>query len=540
MYSLDLNAVSENKAVGLVKVDILGLRNLSIIESALNLVQQNRHQTIDIHEVRLDDQKAYGLISKGETVGVFQLESPGMRRLAKDLMPSKLSDITAMVALYRPGPMDLIPTFIEGKRNPKSISYPHKDLKAVLAETYGILVYQEQVIDIAVVMAHFTKAQADLLRMAVGKKKKALMEKGKAQFIQGCVEHGYTQKLAQEIFGFIEKFASYGFNKSHAASYALIAYWTAYVKANYPIEFMTSLLTAEINGATGPQREVKMTAALEECKVMKIPVLPPDINKSEDGFSIEGDAIRFGLSAIKNVGSAAIETIIHARKEKPFHSFSDFLYRVDLRKVNKKTLESLINVGGFLAFGNRATLIAHFPELVERIGQNKDLSVSGQDNLFDSGPMAEVHHDTLTPVPEYPPEYIAQAERELIGFLLTQNPLEPYAAIIQQKVNKKIAEVTLDDVKKQVIIAGEVTFMKILKTKKDNKEMAILSVNDGTATMDVVVFPKTFQQIRDILKTHEVLLIKGTISDREGVLGCLVDNAVSLQEYKSQSTNHVT
>jgi DNA polymerase-3 subunit alpha len=304
------------------------------------------------------------------------------------------------------------------------------------------------------------------------------------------------------------------------------------VKANYPIEFMTSLLTAEINGATGPLREVKMTAALEECKVMKIPVLPPDINKSQDGFSIEGTAIRFGLSAIKNVGSAAIDTIVQARKDKPFHSFTDFLYRVDLRKVNKKTLESLINVGAFIAFGTRATLITHFPEQVERIGKNKDLSLSGQDNLFDSGPMMEEHKDTFAEVPEYPPEYIAQAERELIGFLLTQNPLEPYADIIREKVNKKIGEINLDDVKKQVIIAGEITFMKLLKTKKDNKEMAICTVNDGTGSMDVVVFPKTFQQIRDILKTHEVLLIKGTISDREGVLGCLVDNAVSLQEYK--------
>lgn len=532
MYSLDLNAVSDNKAVGLVKVDILGLRNLSIIESAMNFVKLNKGEAIDIHEVKLNDKKAYSLISKGETVGVFQLESAGMRRLAKDLMPNKLSDITAMVALYRPGPMDLIPTFIEGKRNPKSISYPHKDLKPVLSETYGILVYQEQVIDIAVVMAHFTKAQADLLRMAVGKKKKALMEKGKAQFIKGCIEHGYTEKLALEIFGFIEKFAAYGFNKSHAASYALISYWTAYIKANYPIEFMTSLLTAEINGASGPLREVKMTAALEECKVMKISVLPPDINKSQDGFNIEGDSIRFGLSAIKNVGSAAIETIVQARNEKQFHSFTDFLYRVDLRKVNKKTLESLIKVGSFLEFGNRATLIAHFPELVEKIAQNKDLSLSGQDNLFDSGPLMEAHYDSFETVPEFPPEYIAQAERELIGFLLTQNPLEPYADIIQQKVNKKIAEITLEDVKKQVIIAGEITFMKLLKTKKDNKEMAICTVNDGTSTMDIVIFPKTFQQIRDILRTHEVLLIKGTISDREGILGCLVDNAVSLQEYK--------
>lgn len=537
MYSLDLNAVSDNKAVGLVKVDILGLRNLSIIENALQLVKQHQNISIDIHEIKLNDRKAYELMSKGQTVGVFQLESAGMRRLAKDLAPSKLSDITAMVALYRPGPMDLIPTFIEGKRNPKSIHYPHKDLKGVLAETYGILVYQEQVIDIAVVMAHFTKAQADLLRMAVGKKKKALMEKGKAQFIQGCVDHGYTEKLAQEIFGFIEKFAAYGFNKSHAASYALIAYWTAYVKANYPIEFMTSLLTAEINAVSGPQREIKASQALEECKALGIPVLPPHINLSHDGFSIESKSIRFGLSAVKNVGSSAIESILTARTSGLFASFTDFLKRVDLRKVNKKTLESLILVGAFSDFGSRASLISAFPELVERIAHDKAVSMQGQDNLFSTEFEDATSHDTFTQLPEYSPEYIAQSERELIGFLLTQNPLDPYRAIIAQKVNKKLVEITVEDVKTQIIIAGEITHIKHVKTKKDHKEMAIFGINDTTATFEAVVFPKMFAQLREILKLHEVVLIKATVSDREGVLGLMVENAVRLKDYTNNASD---
>jgi len=537
MYSLDLNAVSDNKAVGLVKVDILGLRNLSIIENALQLVKQHQNISIDIHEIKLNDRKAYELMSKGQTVGVFQLESAGMRRLAKDLAPSKLSDITAMVALYRPGPMDLIPTFIEGKRNPKSIHYPHKDLKGVLAETYGILVYQEQVIDIAVVMAHFTKAQADLLRMAVGKKKKALMEKGKAQFIQGCVDHGYTEKLAQEIFGFIEKFAAYGFNKSHAASYALIAYWTAYVKANYPIEFMTSLLTAEINAVSGPQREIKASQALEECKALGIPVLPPHINLSHDGFSIESESIRFGLSAVKNVGSSAIESILTARTSGLFASFTDFLKRVDLRKVNKKTLESLILVGAFSDFGSRASLISAFPELVERIAHDKAVSMQGQDNLFSTEFEDATSHDTFTQLPEYSPEYIAQSERELIGFLLTQNPLDPYRAIIAQKVNKKLVEITVEDVKTQIIIAGEITHIKHVKTKKDHKEMAIFGINDTTATFEAVVFPKMFAHLREILKLHEVVLIKATVSDREGVLGLMVENAVRLKDYTNNASD---
>ena len=531
MYSLDLNAVSDNKAVGLVKVDILGLRNLSIIEATLVFVKQNHGVSIDIHEVKLDDEKSYNLICKGETVGVFQLESSGMRRLARDLQPAKLSDITAMVALYRPGPMDLIPTFIEGKKNPKSIKYPHPDLKPVLEETYGILVYQEQVIDIAVVMAHFSKAQADLLRMAVGKKKKSLMEKGKIQFIEGCAKHGYTKALATEIFGFIEKFASYGFNKSHAASYALIAYWTAYLKANYTIEFMTSLLTAEISGATGPLREVKMTQALEECKAMKIKVLPPDINKSLDGFSIEGKSILFGLSAIKNIGSSAIDSIIHARKEGPFASFTDFLQRVDLRKVNKKTLESLIKVGAFLQFGNRATLIDAFPQLVDKAGSDKDIISSGQDNLFVSMDDKTNSTDSFKSLPEYPSEYLAQAERELIGFLLTQDPLAPYKDIISQKVKKQISELDSSDVKKQYVFAGEIIQIKLVKTKKDNQEMAIFTLSDGSCSLDMVIFPKSFAKLKNLIKMHEVILVKGTISEREGSLGCMVDNAISLIEY---------
>lgn len=535
MYSLDLNAVSDNKAVGLVKADILGLRNLSIIESALKFVKQTKGEDIDIHEVKLDDVKTYELISTGRTVGVFQLESGGMRRLAKDLKPSKLTDITAMVALYRPGPMDLIPTFIEGKRNPKSVTYPHKDLKVVLEETYGILVYQEQVIDIAVVMAHFSKSQADLLRMAVGKKKKALMEKGKVQFIKGCIEHGYTQKLAEDIFGFIEKFAAYGFNKSHAASYALIAYWTAYMKANYPIEYMTSLLTAELAGASGPLREIKMSAALEDCKAQNIEVLPPDINKSQNEFSIEDKSIRFGLSAIKNVGSAAIDSIIQARSTGEFISFTDFLNRVDLRKVNKKTLESLIKVGAFIKYGNIATLLYSFPEIVARVQRQKESFEQGQNDLFGISDNLDTT-DNLVEVPEVQDESIAEYERELIGFLLTQNPLDPYTNIIKSKTSTSIKDINDESVGNKFILAGEISTMKIVKTKKDGKLMAMLTLSDGTSKLDVVVFPKTYERVVEVLKPHCVILAKGQISKRDEGLVFMIDNCVDLKKYANHNT----
>ncbi len=534
MYSLDLNAVSDNKAVGLVKADILGLRNLSIIESALKFVKQTKGEDIDIHEVKLDDTKTYELISSGRTVGVFQLESGGMRRLAKDLEPNKLTDITAMVALYRPGPMDLIPTFIEGKRNPKSVTYPHKDLKVVLEETYGILVYQEQVIDIAVVMAHFSKSQADLLRMAVGKKKKALMEKGKVQFIKGCIDHGYSKKLADDIFGFIEKFAAYGFNKSHAASYALIAYWTAYMKANYPIEYMTSLLTAELAGASGPLREIKMSAALEDCKAQNIEVLPPDINKSQNEFSIEGKSIRFGLSAIKNVGSAAIDSIIQARSTGDFVSFTDFLNKVDLRKVNKKTLESLIKVGAFKKYGNIATLLYSFPEMVARVQRQKESFEHGQNDLFGVSDNLETS-DNLVSVPEVPDESIAEYERELIGFLLTQNPLDPYTNIIKSKTSTSIKDINDESVGNKFILAGEISIMKIVKTKKDSKLMAMLTMSDGTSKLDAVVFPKTYERVVDVLKPHVVILAKGQVSKRDEGLVFMIDNCVDLKKYAQNS-----
>ena len=528
MYNLDLNAVSDNKAVGLMKMDFLGLRNLTILEDALRFVKESKGLDVDIHEVPLDDPKTFELISNGDTVGVFQLESAGMRRLAKDLKPEKISDIIAMVALFRPGPMDLIPSFIEGKANPKRVRYPHKDLKPVLEETYGILVYQEQVMNIAAVLAGFSMSEADLLRMAVGKKKKSLMEKGKKNFIEGCVKNGYTKILAEKIFGFIEKFAAYGFNKAHAASYALIAYWTAYMKANYPVEFMTALLTAELQGVAGPMREIKMAQTLEECKKMEIVILPPDITKSIARFKIEDGGIRFGLSAIKNVGEAAIDSIVETRDKQPFVSFTDFLKRVDLRRVNKKTVESLIKAGGFSAFGNRATLLANYPELVKEISATRETQDKGQFDLFtDAGSDAQ-SQDLFTPIPEVTEDEIYAMEKEVIGFLINKNPLAKFQEIIEKKATKKVGEVSLDDQGQKVVLVGIVSGRKIIKTKKDNLEMAFLTVFDETGSVEVIVFPKLFVKFRDILNINQVIIFKGTVSEKEDQINVLLDVAMKL------------
>jgi DNA polymerase-3 subunit alpha len=530
MYSLDLNAVQDDQAVGLIKADILGLRNLSILEEAIEYVKIFTGNTIDIHEVPLDDKLTYDLMGRGETIGVFQLESGGMRRLAKEIKPSRLSDITAMVALYRPGPMDLIPTFIRGKKDEKTVKYLHKDLKPLLAETYGILVYQEQVMDMAVKLAGFSMSQADLLRMAVGKKKIKLMEKGRKDFIAGMVHKGYTAKLAEQIFGFIEKFASYGFNKSHAASYALIAYWTAYMKANYPVEFMTALMTAELQGVAGPLREVKMTQALEEAKRMHIEILPPDINKSLLKFSIEGRSIRFGLSAIKNVGSAAIESIISERdKAQEFKCFKDFLHKVDLRKVNKKTIESLIKSGAFAKFANKATLLTNYPTAALEISKIKNQKDSGQFNLFDTA-STSFTSDNFKTIDECPEEELIAFEKEVIGFLINRNSLTKHQIVIDKKVTKKIIDIEHADIDKTHILAGSISSIKVVKTKKNNEDMAFIQINDDTGTIEVIAFPKTYQRIKSMCVINTVLLFKGKIAEREGEFSIILEKAINLDQ----------
>lgn len=530
MYSLDLNV--DPQAIGLMKMDILGLRNLTTLEETIRYIKETTGKSIDIYDIPTTDKNTFELISRGETIGVFQLESGGMRRLAKDLMPTRISDVIAMVALYRPGPMDLIPTFIESKKNPKKIKYLHKDLSSVLGETYGILVYQEQVMEIAHLMAGYTLGEADNLRRAMGKKKKELMKKEQDKFIKGAMKKGYSQSLAENVFNFMEKFAAYGFNKPHSACYGLIAYWTAYMKANYPIQFMTALLTSELQGVAGPLRELKMAQALEECKRMNIAVLPPDINNSKFSFSIEDNSIRFGLSAIKNVGAAAIDSILAARDKKKFTGFKDFLMRVDLRKVNKKTIESLVKAGAFTAFGNKATLLKYYPVLVREASDKKEEVDKGQFGLFSGGETKEEQvRDNFVSIDEFSDAELFAMEKEVIGFLITQNPFQRFRSIIDKKVNKKIGDLHEDDINKVYIFAGVVSGSKIIKTKKDNAEMSFLNIYDETGSSELVAFPKTFMAHRSILAMNKILLFKAKVNEKEGTLTLLLEKAVDLENY---------
>ncbi|MBI2051326.1 DNA polymerase III subunit alpha [Candidatus Roizmanbacteria bacterium] len=528
MYCLDLNAVSNNKAIGLLKVDFLGLRNLTILEEALQYVEKSTGKKIDIHAISLEDKKTYELIGRGETIGVFQLESAGMRRLAKDIQPTKLSDIIAMVALFRPGPMELIPSFLEGKKKLKKVRYLHEDLKPILEETYGILVYQEQIMEIAHRLAGYSMSEADNLRLAMGKKKKTLMKIEKEKFIQGCITNKYTRTLAERTFNFIEKFAAYGFNKPHSASYALIAYWTAYMKANYPAEFMTALLTAELQGVAGPQREIKMAQTLEECRRIDLTVFPPDINASIDSFKIEADGIRFGLSAIKHVGHAAIEAILEARENGKFQSFRDFLFRVDLRRVNKKTVESLVKASAFSQFGNRATLLTNYPRVVKEISDMKAKTERGQTGLFEEESQEKVLKDNFPHVAEFSEEEIFMMEKEVIGFLINKNPLEKFTDIIKKKATKKIGDITKDDINKNLVLVGIISGKKVIRTRRSNSEMAFVTLFDETGTIEAVVFPSLYRNINNLVAINQVLILKGKVSEKDDRFTIIMDQAMKL------------
>ncbi len=530
MYSLDCN-INDN-AIGLLKFDFLGLRNLTIIQKALELIKQYKNIELKLDEIPLDDKPTYELISSGETTGVFQLESSGMRRVAKTLRPNQFSDITAMLALYRPGPMELIPKFIEGKHNPNSIEYPHPSLEPVLKETYGIMVYQEQILQIANIMAGYSLGEADILRRAIGKKKKKLLDKNKKIFIQRAIEKKYTKEDAEKVWGYIEAFANYGFNKSHAASYAMISYQTAYLKAHFPVEYMAALMSVESNSKSAT-RDEKIAIAIEDSKRMGIIILPPDINKSTREFSIEkhpdslqGLAIRFGLSAIKNVGEAAIENILEVRKKiKRFTSFTQFLHLVDTRKVNKKVLESLIKVGAFDEFATRATLLENLDEI-----KNKALTlkseIDGQDNLF-VDVKADVRDikDNFPILPEYPKQELLSFEKELLGIYLTSNPFSDALKLVEQYATIKIGKIDEHLHKdKTFLIGGVITNIRYVKTKKTNKDMCFGTIEDDTGKARFVVFPDTFEKYKDKLKQNSVCLIKALVSLNDGELNLIVQS----------------
>jgi DNA polymerase-3 subunit alpha len=531
MYSLDCN-ISED-AVGLLKMDFLGLRNLTILQKAIEFVEQQRKKKLDISEIPLDDKEVFELLSSGETIGIFQLESPGMRRVARNLKPSKFSDVTAMVALYRPGPMELINDFIKGKENPELVVYPHPDLAPILKETYGIAVYQEQCLQIANVMAGYTLGEADILRRAIGKKKRSIMTKEKKKFIDQAKKKKYSEAVAQKVWGFIERFVNYGFNKAHATAYAMIAYQTAYMKVKYPVEFMAALLTAEANDKD------KIPIAVEECKRMKIKVLPPDINQSGIGFTIIKDknslnqqAIRFGLSAIKNVGEAAIRAILKSRKKKSFSSLTDFCRRVDQQKVNKKVLESLIQVGAFDRFGKRSAMLVGLEDIRQKAGQVQKESSSPQVSLFKDNPSSQSHpQDHLPQVEELSKHDLLTFEKQLLGFYLTEHPMADTLEKIKQVISHEIAELDPEiHLQENVTLGGIIRRVKRVFTKKGNHEMAFVTLEDSSGSIELVVFPRLFSQTKLLWVPEHVVIISGKLDFRDDRLSAVVDSITPAEQ----------
>lgn len=511
----DMYTVGED-GVGLLKMDFLGLRTLTIIEESLRFIHENQNDEVDFTKVSLEDPKTYELLGLGETTGIFQLESAGMRRYIKELKPTSIFDLQAMVALYRPGPMANIPEFIKRKHNPKLIDYPHPKLVEILKPSYGVLTFQDDVLLTAIALAGYDWLQADKFRKAMGKKIPSEMKKQEEMFIKGCVKNDLSEKMAREIYQLIAPFAGYGFNKAHAACYAMIAFRTAYLKAHYPVEFMTALLTAESRSSSGPVKNEKIAQAIAECKRLNVEVLAPNINKSQSDFSIENRSqIRFGLSAIKNVGVAAIENILSARKNGPFLSLLDFASRVNLSTVNKKTLESLIKAGAMDSFGNRASLLILLPDITQKAAQTKKLAVEGQASLFGEASPSE-SSSLNSDVDDFSEEEKLRFEKEFLGLYLTSHPHQETLLKIGDSISHGLESLEEEAEGTLVVIGGILESVRKIYTKRTNAEMAFIKIADEKGiSVEAVVFPKVFEIYKESLTDDSVIIIEGKLDTKD-------------------------
>lgn len=508
--------------VGLLKMDFLGLRNLSLIENIKELIHQYEGKKISFDQIGYEDSLTFDLLSKGETTGVFQLESEGMRHVLKRLKPSSLEDIIAVNALYRPGPMENIPLFIDRKHGRIPVQYPHIDLKEILQKTYGVIVYQEQIMEIASKMAGFTLGEADILRRAVGKKIKEILDQMRERFVSGCLKKGYEEEVANNIYDLIVKFANYGFNRSHAVAYSMIAFQLAYLKAHYPLYFMAALLTS-VSG-----NENKIAQYLRECKQKGIPFLPPSINKSGYTFLVENGAIRYSLSSIKNVGVAAIKEIFKERKKKPFTDLFDFCVRVSSKSVNRRTIESLIFSGAMDEFGeDRATLLASIDVALSHAELLKPED-GDQIDLFDDGEL-NIKPKYIKVEPLHIEEKL-QFEKEALGFYLSSHPVDAY-----EKIFKAEGAIQIEDCLKmnqeKVKVGAYLTNLKTIRTKK-GEVMAFASISDSSGEMEVVIFPNYYKKYTDKLNNEKIVLLIGKVEKRQQQAQLIVHHIQSPQELK--------
>jgi len=498
--------------LGLFKMDFLGLRTLTVIRDAINIIRRTKNVEINLDKLPLDDKKVYEMLSQGNTAGVFQLESTGMRNLLKELRPETFQDVAAIIGLYRPGPLGsgAAEDFIKSKNGLKPIKYLHPKLEPILSETYGIILYQEQAMKIAQELAGFSLAQADILRKAMGKKQQDVMAAQRESFVNGCVKNGIDKVTAEKIFDEISYFAGYGFNKAHSAAYAVIAYQTAYLKAHFPVEYMAALLTSVIDNSD------KVAHYINECRHLGIKVLPPDINESYESFTVVSDKIRFGLTAVKNVGHNVARAIIMARKsEGKFTSFTDFVEKVS-GDLNKKALESLIKSGAFASIGaKRSQLLAIYEDTLTRIQKEQRQGMKNQISLFQILDDTASYGESLPDVPEFPSAELLAMEKDMLGIYLSGHPLSEFERELSENVTFYLGDKNNDNIdKKEVLVGGIITGIQTKATRNESI-MAFINIEDLTGSMEAIVFPTVFEKYKSLLHPDSKVYIKGRIDSKE-------------------------
>ena len=530
-------AMAELEELGLLKMDFLGLRTLTVISNTLKIIQHTQGKKIDINNIPTTDKGVYKMLSAGKSIGVFQLESDGMRDLVKRLKPENIDDITALLALYRPGPLGsgMIEDFINRKKGEIEIKYPHPSLEPILKETYGVIVYQEQVMKVASELAGFSLGQADILRKAMGKKQKKVMEKQRELFIKGAQKNKIKKNVAVEVFDLIAYFAGYGFNKSHSVSYAFISYQTAYLKKNFPVEYMASLLTSIMGNND------KIPLYIRECQNMGIQILPPDINQSLINFTVvDNKSIRFGMAAVKNVGEKAFKSIIEERKKNNiYESLFDFCQRVDLRVVNKRVIESLIRCGSFDSLeGKRSQFLAVLDEAIKRGQEFQKDKRNGQTSIFDlfgdsqKGEIKNVHHYTLPNIEEFSKNELLAMEKEMLGLYISQHPLKNFKEKIEEIVNTNSLEALNLPDRSNVIFAGVINRIRKKSTKNGNL-MAFINLEDLEGSIEAIIFPKVFDKSKDIILKDAIVVIEGSLDSAEGKVKLIAKNISLLKRYKN-------
>jgi DNA polymerase-3 subunit alpha len=525
----DMKAVEK---MGLLKMDFLGLTTLTVIDDCLKMIQKNRGESLEMAKIPLDDQTTYEQVfHRALTSGVFQFESGGMRDVLRRYKPTCVEDLTALNALYRPGPIQggMIDDFIERKWGRRKVEYELPPLEKILKETLGVIVYQEQVMQIANALAGYSLGEADLLRRAMGKKNPEEMAKQRDRFVSGALDKGFPEEKIKKIFDLMEQFAGYGFNKSHSAAYALLAYQTAYLKTHYPVEFMAALLTSEISK---PENVVKY---IQECKELDIPVEPPDVLFSDADFTPHGKSIRFGLTAIKNVGRNAIDSILAARDElkkegKSFASFWEFCEKIDLRLMNKRVIESLIKAGALDSFGSRGPLMAAVDKAIERAQKAQRDEAAGQAGLFgifDAQPEVATKADDLPNVPDWEESLRLQSEKEVLGFFVSGHPLDRYAEKLRNLPSVMDVATALETKpapstgrrgqgnENEISVAGMITGLKVAKSKRSGDLYAQAALEDATGKIDLICFPRDYERLADALKIEAPVVAKGQIRAEE-------------------------